>query len=72
METSRISGLKSRHLIYVFIEQYIADHGYSPSMRDIGVEVGMDVSVVRYHLLHMEKQGLIERDAGIARSIRIV
>ena len=72
MGKSHQDGLKSRDVIYKFIEQYLVDHDYSPSMRDIGAAVGMDVSVIRYHLLRMEQDGLIERDAGIARSIRIV
>ena len=46
---------------------------YAPSYREIAAGVGVSsTSVVGYHLRRLEKRGLIERVAGVARSISVV
>lgn len=65
---------KKRKEIRDFIIEYIKEHGYSPSVREIGDGVGLkSTSTVHKHLIIMLQEGMIETDAGlgIARAIRI-
>jgi SOS-response transcriptional repressor LexA len=56
-----------------FIKWYIAKHGYSPSVREIGQGIFLTAhSSVCAVLDQLEDQGYIERKAGKSRSIRIV
>src|SRR5688500_6037426 len=59
--------------IYDFIEEYAADHGYPPSIREIGQAVGISsTSVVDYNLKALERYGLILRDREVSRGVRTV
>jgi repressor LexA len=54
-----------------FIEEYFDEHGYAPSYREIMKNVGIpSLSVVRYNLERLQREGLIERDPRVARGIR--
>ena len=60
--------------ILQFIIDYIQEHGYSPTIREIGAGVGLkSTSSVVYHLKCMLKCGMIETDAGFgsSRAIRV-
>ena len=46
--------------------------GYPPTLREISKQVGVGAPTVLYHIKRMEKLGLIKRDAGKSRSIRII
>jgi repressor LexA len=49
--------------ILEFIESHIADHGYPPSVRDIGHAVGLtSPSTVHSHLNTLTKLGYLRRD----------
>lgn len=55
----------------------IADHqeekGYSPSIRQIADAMGgIGTNAVFGHLMALETKGYIEREAGLARAIRIL
>ena len=65
-------GKETRNKILKIIEKLSNEKGYPPSLREIANCASLSVSAVLYHLIRMEQDGLIERDAGIARSIRIV
>ena len=59
--------------ILEFIEEFIEDHGYPPTVRDI--QHGCDVSstsVVAYNLDILKKQGHIRRDAEVSRGLELV
>ena len=60
-------------IILSFIEQYIADKGYPPCIRDIqqGCDIS-SVSVVSYNLRALERDGKIQITREIARGIRLV
>lgn len=59
--------------LYEFIRRYIARHGYAPTLREMQTGVGwQSVTSVRHHLKQLERVGLIERDYGAARGIRLV
>lgn len=58
--------------ILKFIRQYGEEHGFPPSIREIGQAVGISsTSVVKYNLEQLEKKGLLERSNEISRGIRL-
>ncbi len=67
-------GLGERHRkIMLFLEKFQTKNGYSPSIREIGQNIGVSsTSLVDYYLKQLEEQGLIERNQNISRSIRII
>ncbi len=59
--------------IYEYIKEYAADHGYPPSVREIGAAVGLaSPSTVHMHLKVLEDEGLIRRDSKKPRAIEVV
>ncbi len=60
-------------LILKFIADFTNEHGYSPTIREIGQAVGLrSNSTTAGYLDRMQKAGLISSSPGSARSIRIV
>ena len=60
--------------IYDFIVDYIQEHGYPPTVREIGAGVGLrSTSSVYSHLQKMIDTGMLETDAGESapRAIRV-
>jgi len=58
--------------ILKFIADFMRKHGYPPTIREIGDEVGISsTSVVNYNLGILERAGHIERDREISRGIRL-
>jgi repressor LexA len=59
--------------IISFIREFVRDHDYPPSIRDIQVACGISsTSVVDYNLKALERQGLIRRDREISRAIELL
>lgn len=55
--------------ILAIIKAFIASHGYSPSIRELGTAAGISsVNGTRDHLLRLEAKGYIRRGRG-ARAI---
>ncbi len=55
-----------------YIRSFIEERGYPPSIREIGRAVGISsTSVVNYNLERLEQEGLIERDRGYSRGLRL-
>ena len=55
-----------------FIETYIEDFGYPPSIRDIQNNCDISsTSVVKYNLDRLQEKGLMNRDSEISRSISL-
>lgn len=55
-----------------FIRDFSNRHGYPPTIREIGKEVGISsTSVVNYNLDKLEKEGLLERDRTISRGLKV-
>lgn len=74
MENTKAHGIETRKKIKQFIIQYMQEHGYSPTIREIGDAVGLkSSSSVFSHLQRMLKEGELETDAGLcsARAIRV-
>ena len=66
--------LSKRQLdIYNFICKYTDEHGFPPSVREIGKAVGLaSPSTVHMHLKVLEELGLISRDPKKPRTIEVV
>lgn len=57
---------------YEFICSYTAEHGYPPSVREIGAAIGLSSpSTVHSHLHKLEDAGYIKRDPNKPRTIEI-
>ena len=57
---------------YDFIQAFAAQHGYPPSVREIGEAVGLkSPSTVHFHLKRLEEAGVIEKGAGKGRAITL-
>ena len=58
--------------IYDYIISFQADHGYPPSVREIGGAVGLkSPSTVHFHLKGLEEKGLITKAEGKTRAITV-
>jgi repressor LexA len=58
--------------IWQFLVAYVDDHGYPPTVREIGEEVGLaSPSTVHAHLANLERVGLIRRDPTKPRAIEL-
>lgn len=67
-------GRQKRKEILEAIILYIQEHGYAPTVREIGEMVGLkSASSVQRHLDRMLADGMIETDAGVGspRAIRV-
>jgi len=61
-----------QHAILNFIRRHIAEHGYPPTVREIGEAVKLSSSsTVHAHLKSLEERGLIQRDAVLTRAIKL-
>lgn len=56
-----------------FLEEFITEHDYPPSIRDIqqGCRIS-STSVVDYNLKRLEEKGLIRRDREVSRAIELL
>jgi len=70
----KTEGLGDRHIrIMRFLTDFQEQHGYSPSIREIGKHISVDsTSLVDYYLEQLCQSGYIERDKRVSRSIRIL
>jgi repressor LexA len=59
--------------IWQFLVEYVDDHGYPPTVREIGEAVGLaSPSTVHAHLANLERAGLLRRDPTKPRAIELV
>ena len=59
--------------ILAYIKDFIADNGYPPTIREIGLALGItSTSVVNYNLNKLEKAGLLGRDSQVSRGLKVV
>jgi repressor LexA len=64
---------KRQQEIFDFIKRYSAEHGYPPTVRDIGKAVGLaSSSTVHAHLANLEKIGLLRRDPSKPRALELL
>jgi len=59
--------------IWQFLAEYVDEHGYPPTVREIGEAVGLaSPSTVHAHLASLEREGLIKRDPTKPRAVELV
>jgi len=59
--------------IWNFLVEYVDRHGYPPTVREIGEEVGLaSPSTVHAHLANLERAGLLRRDPTKPRALELV
>ena len=60
-------------LIVDYVNQFIQEHGYSPSVREIGAAVGLrSTASVSYHLQALQEKGLLASPGAKGRKRAIV
>ncbi|HZR83843.1 MAG TPA: transcriptional repressor LexA [Candidatus Binatia bacterium] len=56
-----------------YLEQHIAEHGYAPTLDEIGRRFGLaSLATVHKHLTNLEEKGVIRRRAGHSRALEVV
>ena len=64
---------KRQREIYDFIVAYARKHGYPPTVREIGADVGLaSPSTVHVHLAKLEQAGYVRRDPTKPRALELV
>jgi repressor LexA len=59
--------------IWEFLVAYVERHGYPPTVREIGEEVGLaSPSTVHAHLANLERAGLLRRDPTKPRALELL
>jgi repressor LexA len=64
---------KRQREIFDFVKSYGDQHGYPPTVRDIGKAIGLtSSSTVHAHLANLEKLGVLRRDPTKPRAIEVL
>lgn len=73
MSADQVRPTKKQRELLAFIESFIAEHGYSPSYREImsGLQY-TSVATVALHVNSLIKRGHLQRRDGKARSLEVV
>jgi len=59
--------------IWNYLVDYVDRHGYPPTVREIGAEVGLaSPSTVHAHLANLERAGLLKRDPTKPRALELL
>ncbi|MEW6142020.1 MAG: transcriptional repressor LexA [Chloroflexota bacterium] len=70
MRKQELRGTRGR--VMSFIQRFVDEHGYTPTVREIVKGLGISsTSVVQYHLNVLEREGFIRRDREVFRSIQL-
>ena len=55
------------------IEEYVGEHGFPPTVREIGDAIGVNsTSLISYYLKRLEERGLISREPAMSRAIQLM
>jgi repressor LexA len=64
---------KRQQRIIEFVNEYVEENGYPPSIREIGAAAGISsTSVVSYNLHRLEEKGYIGRDREVSRGLKVI
>lgn len=68
-----LKGAERRSRMVGFIRAFQRDHGYSPTVREVGSAVGLhSTGAIMHHLAQLEAGGVITHEPSKSRTIRIV
>ena len=69
-----LRGLDPRaRAVYEAVRDAVTTHGYPPSMREIGAQVGLtSPSSVKHQLDKLERLGLVRRDPRLPRALEVI
>ena len=69
-----INNLTTRQQeIFEYVKTYAREHGYPPTVRDIGKAIGLtSSSTVHAHLANLEKLGVLKRDPTKPRALEVL
>ena len=68
-----LSLTKRQREIFDYIKRYSGEHGYPPTVRDIGKAIGLtSSSTVHAHLANLEKLGVLRRDPTKPRALELL
>jgi repressor LexA len=71
-EENMVSLSERQQRILVFIREYLEEHNYPPTIREIGKAADISsTSVVKYNLERLQDKGLIERSDEVSRGLRL-
>lgn len=71
--TPKVRPTKKQRELLVFIESFIASHGYSPSYREIMQSLDYtSVATVAVHINNLIKRGHLRKRENAARSLEVV
>src|SRR2546421_8504408 len=71
LEATVLTGRQQE--IWDFLVDYVDRHGYPPTVREIGEEVGLaSPSTVHAHLANLERAGLLRRDPTKPRALELL
>ena len=60
-------------MILNYVNQFVQENGYAPSVREIGAAVGLrSTASVRYHIQQLQEQGLLQAPGAKGRKRAIV
>src|SRR5229473_8045813 len=55
-----------------YLNQYISDHGYAPTLAEVGAYFGLSsLATVHKHLHNLEKKGFIKRQHNHSRALEV-
>jgi repressor LexA len=58
--------------VWDYLEDYMATHGYAPTLEEIGEHFGLSsLATVHKHLSNLERKGIISRKWNLSRAIEI-
>lgn len=61
-----------QHAIVEFIAEYVREHGYAPSLQEIGDEFTLKAPAVHGHLERLQAKGWLTRTRHVRRSIQLL
>ncbi len=63
---------KTQARLLAFIRAFIAEHGYSPTIKEMGAGIVAHRDAVRLALKRLHERGFIAKDRYQQRSVRII
>jgi len=64
---------KRQKQLFDYLDDHIANHGYAPTLEEIGLHFGLSsLATVHKHLTNLESKGLIRRKLNHSRAIELV